>query len=210
MRVLVIADEQLKKELLAGAVQNTTLIEWTHHIDDYKPSASFDACLDLLYDNSPERIKWLNDLAAPLIIINSVIVTLEEIQQDFVRINGWSTFLGRPMVEAATRNEQLKSNAVELFNLFGKKTEWVPDIQGLLTARVVASIINEAYFALQEKVSTAEEIDIAMKLGTNYPYGPFEWSRKIGLINIFSLLKELAKHQPRYQPSPLLQKSVLN
>ncbi len=45
----------------------------------------------------------------------------------------------------------------------------------------MAMIINEAWHALAEEVSTKNEIDTAMKLGTNYPYGPFEWAEKIGL-----------------------------
>ena len=69
-------------------------------------------------------------------------------------------------------------------------------------------IINEAYFTLEENVSTKEEIDIAMKLGTNYPYGPFEWSKKIGLKNIADLLKELFITEKRYQPAALLLKEA--
>ena len=52
-----------------------------------------------------------------------------------------------------------------------------PDIPGFISARVVSMIINEAYFALEEEVSSKEEIDTAMKLGTNYPYGPFDGVR---------------------------------
>ena len=74
---------------------------------------------------------------------------------------------------------------------------------------MVATVINEAYFTLEEKVSSKEEIDIAMKLGTNYPYGPFEWSKKIGLKKIFDLLTLLAKTNARYEPSPLLKKEAL-
>ena len=65
------------------------------------------------------------------------------------------------------------------------------------------------FFALEEKVSTEEEIDVAMKTGTNYPYGPFEWSKKIGLRDIYSLLTALSKEQNRYQPSVLLKQTVL-
>jgi 3-hydroxybutyryl-CoA dehydrogenase len=43
-----------------------------------------------------------------------------------------------------------------------------------------------------------------MKLGTNYPYGPFEWSEKIGLFNIVSLLQKLSKKDKRYTISSLL------
>ena len=70
-------------------------------------------------------------------------------------------------------------------------------------------IINEAYFALEEGVSTKEEIDTAMKLGTNYPYGPFEWAKKIGLKNIFQLLDKLHKTNLRYEPAALLKKEAI-
>jgi 3-hydroxybutyryl-CoA dehydrogenase len=53
-------------------------------------------------------------------------------------------------------------------------------------------IVNEAFIALKEGVSTKEEIDIAMKLGTNYPYGPFEWAEKIGTERIKNLLSKLS------------------
>jgi 3-hydroxybutyryl-CoA dehydrogenase len=64
----------------------------------------------------------------------------------------------------------------------------------------VSAIINEAYFALEDGVSTKGEIDVAMKLGTAYPYGPFDWAQKIGLNNIATLLQQLAAEQPRYAP----------
>jgi 3-hydroxybutyryl-CoA dehydrogenase len=56
---------------------------------------------------------------------------------------------------------------------------------------VISTIINEALIALMEGVSTREEIDTAMKLGTNYPYGPFEWAEKIGMERVDSLLAQL-------------------
>jgi 3-hydroxybutyryl-CoA dehydrogenase len=65
-------------------------------------------------------------------------------------------------------------------------------------------IINEAYFALDDAVSSKAEIDIAMKLGTNYPWGPFEWAEKIGLNNIYLLLQKLSLTNKRYQPAPTL------
>ena len=81
---------------------------------------------------------------------------------------------------------------------------WLADDYGFIAARIIAMIINEAYYALEENVSTKEQIDIAMKLGTNYPYGPFEWSEKIGLKNILSLLQKLSKQNNRYTISSLL------
>ena len=63
----------------------------------------------------------------------------------------------------------------------GRQYQLVPDVPGMIAARTVSMIINEAYYTLEEEISSAEEIDIAMKLGTNYPYGPFEWARQIGI-----------------------------
>ena len=53
-------------------------------------------------------------------------------------------------------------------------------------------------------MSTKEEIDIAMKLGTNYPYGPFEWGEKIGLKKIHEMLAALIKENKLYEVSALL------
>ncbi len=208
MRVLVIADKPLLGELTSGGNNDSIQVEWISDINDLSSGASFDACIDLLFQNTRARIEWLNNLQAPMIIINSVIDTLDEIGQDYVRINGWPTFLQRNKVEATTLQEELKSKAERLFQSFGKKITWTPDIPGFLTARVIATIINEAYITLDEGVSTADEIDTAMKLGTNYLYGPFEWSKKIGLEPVFLLLTKLSKNQERYRPSALLEKHL--
>jgi 3-hydroxybutyryl-CoA dehydrogenase len=72
--------------------------------------------------------------------------------------------------------------------------------------RTIAMIINEAYFALGEKLATPESIDLAMKNGVNYPLGPIEWGEKIGLHNVAQLLEELntITRDERYRLSPEL------
>ena len=105
-------------------------------------------------------------------------------------------------------DEVNKNKTEKILNLLNRNPEWVPDIKGFISPRVVSMIINEAYFTLEENVSTKEEIDIAMKLGTNYPYGPFEWSKKIGLKNIAGLLTELSITEKRYEPASLLLKEA--
>ena len=113
------------------------------------------------------------------------------------------------MMELSCSGDSIKPAAEKIIAAIGRTAEWVPDIPGFISARVVSMVINEAYFALDEKVSTKEEIDIAMKLGTNYPYGPFEWAGVIGLKKVYDLLSKLAETEPRYTPSPLLQKEAL-
>jgi len=70
-------------------------------------------------------------------------------------------------------------------------------------------IINEAFLTVEENVSVEKEIDTAMKLGTNYPYGPFEWGEKIGLNKVVYLLEVLEKEQNRYKPAGLLKNKIL-
>lgn len=77
---------------------------------------------------------------------------------------------------------------------------------GFTYPRVLSMIINEAFFALEEKLATREDIDTAMKFGVSYPLGPFEWAKKIGLKNIVTLLDELFRvtHDPRYRVASIL------
>ncbi|MBL7742466.1 MAG: hypothetical protein JNN00_03225 [Chitinophagaceae bacterium] len=209
MKLLVIADDVQKEVLRTGGLSNDIHIEWISGTDQAVQKATFDGCIDLLFENSPERIQWLKKIQTPLVIVNAVTVTLEEIQEDFVRINGWPIFLERPVVEAACKNERIKEKAGAIISLLGKKAEWVMDITGFITPRIIACIINEAFISLEENISSKEEIDTAMKLGTNYPYGPFEWGEKTGLKNIYALLAKLAVKQKRYEPAALLLKEAM-
>jgi len=141
------------------------------------------------------------------IFINSVNVTLTELNApiNVLRINGWNSFLTRNTWEISGT---ITDAVLQIFLELGKQLVQVPDVPGFVSARVIAMIINEAYFTLEDKVSTKEEIDIAMKLGTNYPYGPFEWSALIGADKIFALLQKLSLHDKRYSPSKLLKEAA--
>ena len=57
--------------------------------------------------------------------------------------------------------------------------------------RVISCIVNEAFLAFSEGVATAGDIDEAMKLGANYPKGPFEWAEEIGVQSILQTLDSL-------------------
>jgi 3-hydroxybutyryl-CoA dehydrogenase len=78
----------------------------------------------------------------------------------------------------------------------------------MVTPRITAMIINEAWFTFGDGISSKEEIDIAMKLGTNYPFGPFEWGEKIGIKDVVHLLTELKRTGERYVIAPALLKET--
>ncbi len=206
MTIGVVANERQKEELLAQGIDDNTRIIW---LDEPTTLQDTDCYIDLLFSPGayPEELKTL---PGKLWIINSVENTLNKLPSGFIRINGWNSFLKRPLVEAACHNEAVKEKAENVFFALNKKIEWVPDMPGFISARIVASVINEAYFALEENVSSKEEIDTAMKLGTNYPYGPFEWSKIIGLKNIYGLLSVLSQTSNRYKPAELLKKEALS
>jgi len=208
MKIVVVASDDLKAELLQQGIKEPVAIEW--FTDIRKATASpADACIDLLFvANRDERMVMLEQMAVPLVIINDVTGTNSVLPGKFVRINGWPGFLRRPVIEASSGSENNKKNTVPVFNCFNKKTEWVADVPGFITARIISMIVNEAYFALEQQVSSKEEIHIAMKTGTNYPYGPFEWGKLIGIKNIYALLMELSRLDKRYQPSDLLKQET--
>ena len=137
------------------------------------------------------------------IFINSVVTTLKELDVpvNAVRINGWNSFLNRNTWEIAGN---LTADIHTVLQKINKKAIAVADQPGLIAATVIAMIINEAYFAAEDQVSSKTEIDTAMQLGTNYPFGPFEWAQKIGLKNIAALLQKLYTTNNRYQPAAQL------
>jgi len=195
MHVHVIAREELR-------ISFTPAADLSFSFSDSPVSVSADAVIDLHFSNSSDRIAALRSMA-PLVIIGSVLHTLSETDLSFVRVNHWPPLFSGTVVEAAADASKRK-DAEEIFRALGKTITWLPDNPGFITARVLACIINEAFLSLEEGVSTKEEIDAAMKLGTNYPFGPFEWAERIGTGEVNALLQKLSFSNPRYSPSPAL------
>jgi 3-hydroxybutyryl-CoA dehydrogenase len=208
MQLVILADENLREELLSNESYKEANIIWIENAKEFIQYKKADGFIDLLFDDTIQRVELLKKISSKPVIINSVATTLKEINAPFIRMNAWPGFLKRPLLEASSADENIKEQAEKIFSLLNNRLEWVADNPGFITARVIAMIINEAYFALEEEVSTKEEIDTAMKLGTNYPYGPFEWAKKIDLKNIHRLLNKLCKINPRYQPAELLKKEA--
>jgi 3-hydroxybutyryl-CoA dehydrogenase len=103
-------------------------------------------------------------------------------------------------------------DAVSLFFAsIGQRMELVQDRVGLVSARIICQLINEAAFALQDDVARPEDVDTAMKLGVNYPHGPFAWAELLGVRNVVAVLQALhAEYQEeRYRLAPLLKHMAL-
>ena len=201
MIVAILADEEIKAEIIDKGFHDAVEILWADSLQSLRIIAA-DAYFDLLFENDRERIARLKFLLPKPVFVNSVVHTCRDISEDFFRINAWPTMIDRRIIEVVAPENKMQKKVKQIFDELGWVFQMVPDTIGMITPRIVSMIINEAFFSLFEKVSTREEIDIAMKLGTNYPYGPFEWCDKIGTGRIWQLLHELQKTEARYTIAP--------
>lgn len=80
----------------------------------------------------------------------------------------------------------------------------VRDLPGLVVLRTVAMLINEACDAVHYGVATRDDVDTAMRLGVNYPVGPFAWLEQLGRGRVRAALRHLGQFygEDRYRLSP--------
>lgn len=91
----------------------------------------------------------------------------------------------------------------------GKTTILSKDSAGFIVNRILVPMINEAIFALQQGIGTVEEIDLAMKLGSNQPIGPLALADLVGLDTVLSVLEVFYESfGDKFKPCPLLKQYV--
>ncbi len=124
---------------------------------------------------------------------------------------GLPTLIDRPLLEVTLHNPTTADELATLCARLGTDYRLVQDRVGLVTPRVLCMIINEACYTLQEGTASMQDIDLGMKLGTNYPHGPFEWANAIGVARVYETLECLYQdtHEERYKVCPLLKTMYL-
>ena len=91
----------------------------------------------------------------------------------------------------------------------GKTCAYANDFPGFIVNRILLPMLNEAMVALMEGVGKPEDIDTAMKLGTNQPMGPLALADLIGLDTCLSIMEVLHRgHGDKYRPCPMLRQYV--
>jgi len=176
-----------------------------------------DVLIDLVFDQHPEKLPFYVSHCPEqaFFILHSNCISLRETARglglanllpQLAGINAWPGCLDGPLWEMSTAHDGAHTRLTEISKTMGFQLERVEDRVGLVTPRVMCMIINEAFLTLQEGTAGREDIDLAMKLGTNYPGGPFEWAEKWGLDEVARLLHRLQQStgDPRYVRSHLL------
>jgi 3-hydroxybutyryl-CoA dehydrogenase len=114
------------------------------------------------------------------------------------------------LIRGAATSDETYAATKALAEKMGKTTVVSKDMPGFIVNRILIPMLNEACFALQEGLGSPEDIDTAMKLGTNQPMGPLQLADFIGLDTVLYIAEVLHKGlgDDKYRPSPLLRQTV--
>lgn len=114
------------------------------------------------------------------------------------------------VIRGLQTSDDAYQKTLELAKRMGKTTVTARDMPGFIVNRILIPMINEACYALMEGLGTAEDIDTAMKLGTNQPMGPLTLADFIGLDTCLYIAEVLHEGlgDAKYRPCPLLRQYV--
>lgn len=121
-------------------------------------------------------------------------------------------FLDGSLVTVSGGDEAMRPQVEAVLAGLGRQAAWVNESPALVLPRIVCQLINEASFAVLEGVGATETIDLAMKLGVNYPRGLVEWGSQLGWPTVLAVLDHLYAeyHEERYRASVLLRRLARN
>ncbi len=220
VRIHVLGDDRLCEEFSTAFSGRVTVLPGPEGIegpDDI--GAEFSVFDD---GRKKENLRAL-DRALPfpgLLLTNVVALTLKE-QSRWIQHPGRLLGIGLlpgmlrsgliECVKADSLNEQAAQSLQRFLTSIATAAAFVGDVPGLVLPRIRAMILNEAFLALEEGVASTTDIDLAMRLGTNYPTGPFAWGDAVGLSSVVAILEALQRFygDDRYLPAPLLREAAL-
>jgi 3-hydroxybutyryl-CoA dehydrogenase len=209
MRILVIGSEKNLQEA-------TSRFRAGHVIDHLPHPVAQDYNYDVLFDfrihTAPEDC--IHYAGVPYLFLNTAQVTLSALFDIGKKhwaghcfgFNGLPTFILNQQLEVCVLNGADASPLEEVCSNLHVGFTLVKDQPGMVTPRILSMIINEAYCTLAEGTASRSDIDLAMKLGTNYPFGPFEWCERIGAAGVCQVLAGIFKatQDPRFRINPML------
>ena len=216
-------DRLVKKEKISAADKDAALlrIKGTTVYDDL---ATCDLVIEAATENLELKLKIIRQIdglakSTALLASNTSsisITTLAAVTSRPAQFLGMHFFNPVPMMSLVEliRGLQTSDAAVSAAAEFAKRLSKVPIVvknsPGFVVNRILCPMLNEAVFALQEGLATAEDIDNGMKLGCSHPIGPLALCDMVGLDVLLAVMNVFYVdfRDPKYRPALLLQEMV--
>ncbi|NOT75042.1 MAG: 3-hydroxyacyl-CoA dehydrogenase [Cyclobacteriaceae bacterium] len=196
MEILIIGTKYQHQEVQQKFGSTHSYLVVPNHQDLHAILKTSPVVFDFIIEDDPYQLNHYQDNPDLIVFLNTTYTNLHQLnvkgfKNTFIGFCGLPTFLNRDIFEVSLSSESDGTVLEGICKKLQTAFQVVADRVGFVTPRVICMIINEAYFAMEEGTATKEDIDLAMKLGTNYPFGPFEWCEKIGKKNVVALLNAM-------------------